>query len=95
MAGQSEEVEVRIDRIEQTDQETMSAIQTLLQKFASIEARFHDKGPPGFPPLGKLPEQVNQETVTNAVRNFVVRSYQSSSANVPMAGYDWRKGISN
>ena len=84
-----------MDRIEQTNQETMSAIQTLLQKFASIEARFHDRGPPGFPPLGKLPEQVNQETVTNAMRNFRHPELPIFMANVLTAGYDWRKGISN
>ena len=69
MAGQNEEVEARMDQMEQANQETMSAIQILLQTFASIEARFHDKGPPGFPSFGKLPEQVNQEAVTNAVKN--------------------------
>ena len=69
MAGQNEEVEARMERMEQTNQETMSAIQILLQKFASIEARFHDKGPPGFASFGKLPEQVNQETVSNTVKN--------------------------
>ena len=69
MAGQNEEVEAQMDRMEQTNQETMSAIQILLQKFASIEARFHYKGPPGFASFGKLQEQGNQEAVTNAVKN--------------------------
>ena len=59
-----------MERMEQTNQETMAAIQILLQKFASIEARFHDKGPPGFASFGKLQEQVNQETVTHTVKNF-------------------------
>ena len=58
-----------MERMEQTNQETMAAIQILLQKFASIEARFHDKGPPGFASFGKLPEQVSQETVTHAAKN--------------------------
>ena len=69
MASQNKEVEARMERMEQTNQETMEAIQILLQKFASIEARFHDKGPPGFESFGKLPEQANQETVTHTVNN--------------------------
>ena len=69
MASQNEEVEARMERMEQTNQETMAAIQILLQKFASTEARFHDKGPPGFASFGKLPEQVNQETVTHTAKN--------------------------